>query len=145
MKQLLLLITLIGSMSMRAKATDKDIIPFATIQSFQKKFSNAKEVSWSESRELYKADFLLNGQYVSAYFTADGNFFAAAKKIVSTQLPFLLSAELKEKFADYWISDLMEVSTEDGVTYYVTLEDADNRVVLQSFGRSWSNFQKFNK
>lgn len=46
----------------------------------------------------------------------------------------------------YWVSDLFEVAKNGTTSYYITLENADTKLVLQSTGGSnWSEFKKEKK
>jgi hypothetical protein len=57
-----------------------------------------------------------------------------------------LQTGLKKDYSNYWISDLFEVSNSDGTGYYITLENADSKVVLKSTGGdNWKTYQKKTK
>jgi hypothetical protein len=46
-------------------------------------------------------------------------------------------------YGDYWISDLFENAAHDATTYYVTLENADQKLILQSTNSNeWSVYQR---
>lgn len=127
------------------KSNDDSVAPAAARHSFQNSFKNATEVNWSASTNYYKADFALNGQYVSAYYDAEGNTIAITRNISSLQLPIALQASLKKKYDSFWISDLMEVANDSGTSYYITLENADAKLVLKSNGADWNTFKKQRK
>jgi hypothetical protein len=93
----------------------------------------------------FKADFALNGQYVSAYYDAEGNMKALTRNISSLQLPIALQADLKKNYDSYWISDVLEVANEEGTSYYITLETADTQLILKSNSDSWNTFKKQRK
>ena len=47
---------------------------------------------------------------------------------------------------DFWITGLFELSDESGTDYYVTLESADETVILKSVSdNSWSRYKKLSK
>jgi hypothetical protein len=61
-------------------------------------------------------------------------------------LPISLQSSLKKGYEGYWISDLFEVSNNEGTNYYITMENADSKVVLKSTsGGNWNNFKKLAK
>ena len=77
--------------------------------------------------------------------SASTSFSHAAITTVATQLPIKLQTSLKT-YEKGWISDLFEVSSDEGTSYYVTIEDADRKVVLKSNGdASWSVYEKTEK
>jgi hypothetical protein len=58
----------------------------------------------------------------------------------------MLQGNLKKDYSDYWISDLFEVANNEGTSYYVTLENADTKMVLKaSDGKSWRSYSKVKK
>jgi hypothetical protein len=66
--------------------------------------------------------------------------------ISSLSLPFALQNNLKKNYSDLWVSDLFEMATKEGTSYYVTLENADGKVVLSSTdGTTWSVFERTKK
>lgn len=118
----------------------------AAIKSFNSSFKTATEVNWTVSENYYKANFALNGQYVSAFYDAEGTMIALTRNISSLQLPITLQASLKKSYENYWISDLVEMATDSGTSYYITLENADTKLILKSSSNSdWSNFKKQRK
>lgn len=144
MKQLFFSLVLSLSFGVSSMAADTAVSP-NILKSFKKSFSTAKEVSWSGDKELYKAEFVYSNQYITAFYDAEGNMLALTKNILSTQLPLLLGNSLREDYKDHWISDVVEVSTENGTSYYATLENADEKVILKSFQNNWSVNKKIKK
>jgi hypothetical protein len=69
-----------------------------------------------------------------------------SRNISSENLPIRLQADLKSTYANYWISDLFENAAPDATTYYITLENADQKLILHSSdSNAWSVYQKINK
>jgi hypothetical protein len=135
----MLLTTIVGSSF--ANRTDDNKNRAAA--SFKQDFSSAKEVTWEASNELVKATFKLNDQVMFAYYTESGELMAVVRNMVSGQLPINLLTNLKKNYQGYWITDLFEVSASNESSYYVTLESADNVIVLKSSGlNKWEVFQK---
>ena len=146
MKILFVTLTALFSLfNTKSFATDVKISP-VVLESFSTSFEDASEVKWSVSNELYRADFNFNDQYISAYFDAGGNIVAEVKNITSLQLPLCLQKGLKKHLQNLWITELFEVNNNEGTSYYVTLENADTKLVLKSTGTAgWSTFQKQRK
>jgi hypothetical protein len=67
------------------------------------------------------------------------------KNISFTQLPIFLQANLKEVQENTWITDLFELSNEDGTTYYLTLENANEKITYRSVKNEWTLYQKKSK
>ena len=124
---------------------DENVTP-AVLKSFNSSFRKATQVAWSVSSGLYKANFAMDGQYVAAFYDANGKMIALTRNVSTVQLPLPLQTALKSEAEGYWISDLFEISNEEGTKYYVTLENADTRLVLQASSNDvWSFYQKSRK
>ena len=115
------------------------------LKSFQKEFTGAKQVQWSAAGDNYKASFIFNNQYVFAFFTAEGELMGVTRNLTSLELPVVLQSGLKKDYGKFWITNLFEVSNEDGVHYYITLEKADSKVILSSAGTEWNLYKKASK
>ena len=145
MKPLFILLTVLSSYFAQAANGGKDVTP-AALKSFQQTFTGAHEVSWTVNENLYKVSFQVAGQYASAYYDEAGNLVVVTRNISPTQLPVVLLASIKQKFSKMWVSELFEVSKEDGTHYYITLEDGEQKLTLKSNGTTnWMRYQKMDK
>jgi hypothetical protein len=116
------------------------------LNAFNKQFSAAKDVQWTVTNDYYKAEFVFNGQNVNAFYKSTGEMMALTRNITSVQLPINLQTSLKNNYNSYWISDLFEISTDEGTSYYITVEKADSKLVLKSDGAGkWDVFKKMAK
>ena len=116
------------------------------LAAFKNQFPAASETEWSTGSEYYKASFVYNNNYVNAYYTPEGNFLATIRNISSVDLPVVLQASLKKNYASFWVSELFELSKQDGTSYTVTLENADEKIVLKSVNvTAWTTFKKTGK
>lgn len=117
------------------------------LNAFHTEFTNAKEVSWTVNPNYYKASFSMSGQIIFAYYSPEGEFMGLSRNLTTMQLPLSLMKGIQKNFSeDYWVSDLFEMSTSEGSSYYITLENADTVTVLKSSGNdSWTVFEKRRK
>ena len=147
MKRLVLTLTIALSLiSFSSFAKDDVNVSPAALEAFKNSFKNATEVNWSASETYFKAEFSLNGQFVSAYFDVAGKMIAMTRNISSLQLPITLQANLKNNYENYWITELFEVANEEGTAYYITLENADTKLIMKSSaGSEWYNYKKIRK
>ena len=146
MKQLAIALTLAASVFTTSSFANDGIgTPVGVLKSFQTTFAAAKDADWTSSEEFYKVKFALDGQYITAFYRADGTMAALTRNISFFQLPVSLQANLKNEYKQYWIAGLFELSNDESVEHYVTLEDADTRLVLKSASAKWSAFQKERK
>jgi uncharacterized protein YegP (UPF0339 family) len=101
-------------------------------KSFRKEFSTAAETSWTKINDIYKVQFVLNGQIMFAYLNEEGVLLGAYRNILSNQLPMPLMTQLKEDYAGYWISELFELAKDNQTNYFLTLENGDQKIMLKS-------------
>lgn len=120
---------------------DEKVSP-VVVASFRKVFANASEVNWTETESFYKAQFQLNQQYVAAFFSKSGEILGISKNISSAQLPVILQTGLKAVLQQGWIIELFEFSNDNNVTYYMTVENTNEKITLHSVNNEWHFFQK---
>jgi hypothetical protein len=145
MKPLLIALTLLASLFTQPSfANEHDVTP-TVLKSFQTTFATAKDVSWTAGDSHFKAQFELSGQVVAAYFSTEGNLLAVTRNITTHQLPLALQTGMKKGHESAWVTDLFEMSNDEGTSYYVTLETADSKVVLKSNGSGWIAYSKTKK
>lgn len=145
MKKLLLLTVIIATTQF-AIASDAPAATSSVLTSFNKEFNKATNVQWQHSETYDRADFYLDTQFMNAFYAPDGEFIAVTRNIVSEQLPLKLLIELKKNYSTYWIADLFEVVNGNDDDYYVTLENADEKLVLKAkANKGWKPYRKIVK
>jgi hypothetical protein len=147
MKKLMLIWALLLTVGVGSSFAHKlENVSEQVMNSFKKDFASAQDVTWEKSKDIAKATFKMNDQVMFAYYTEDGNMLAAIRNIVSGQLPISLLSDLKKNYAGYWISDLFEMASNDSTAYYITVEDANQKIVLKSIGSTgWETYKKDKK
>jgi hypothetical protein len=104
--------------------------------SFNKVFSGAKEVSWQKNQDYVIATFYIQGQVMTAYYTKDAALAAVSHNMLSDQLPACLLTSLKMNLNDHWVTSLYQEVKDGSSHYYVTLENAEEMVVLKSLNNA---------
>ena len=127
-------------------ANNDESINEKAAQSFKKEFAQAKDVSWQKTGDMIRATFTLNERVLFAYYNQSGDLMAITRNITTDQLPIALQTLLRKNYTEYWVSDLFEMVSGGQTSYYITVENADHKVVLKSedFG-SWSTYRKEKK
>lgn len=116
------------------------------LNAFNAEFSTAKEVEWTIGSDQYIATFNYNGDYVFAFYNTEGNLLGLTRYITPDALSMNLQISLKKNYSDFWVSDLFEVAKNGQTDYYITLENANKKIVLHSnSGKDWEQFKKVNK
>lgn len=143
MKKMIMTLAIAVS-TLSAFAGEETVTP-QVLNAFKSEFSTAKEVAWTVSADYYKAAFTYNDKHVFAYYSTEGELLALTRYLSPDDLPLALLNNLKKNYSEYWISDLFEVAKNEGTNYYVTLEDADTKLVLKASGNTWVTHQKTKK
>ena len=116
------------------------------LSSFKSEFNTAKDVEWTVGENYYQATFVYNEKHVFAYYDENGELLGLTRFLSPSDLSLSLQTKLKKNYQQYWISDLFEVAKNDGTSYYLTLENADSKIVLKSSDNSnWNVYTKVKK
>ena len=110
--------------------------------SFAKDFVAAKNANWEQHKNYAKVTFNLNDQVMFAYYSNEnGQLLAVARNILSDQLPISLMTSFKKDYSGYWISDLFEMAADGQTSYYATIQNAEQTLILKSSGFEWSVYK----
>jgi hypothetical protein len=145
MKKLLLVIAILFTTHLSFAA----VTPSGTssiLTSFNRDFHKAAYAQWQHYEAYDKVSFLLDNRFMTAYYTLNGELIAVTRNIISEQLPLKLILELKKNYSNLWISELFEVVRGSVDQYYITLENANEKLILKAKAhKSWKLYQKIVK
>jgi hypothetical protein len=143
MKQMI--VTLVIALSSLSAIAGEGNVSQKVLDAFKTEFATATEVTWTVGDNYCKATFNYNGKYVFAYYGNEGELLGMTRYISPVDLPLSLQNNLKKNYEGYWVSDLFEAAKNDETNYYITIENADTKIVLKSEDNSWSTFSKTKK
>jgi hypothetical protein len=116
------------------------------LNTFAESFAKATNVKWEKNENYYKASFQLNGESLNALLSEEGEIIAVSRNILSTGLPIGLQTSLGKDFSVYWISELTEYAVGNETIYFITVENADEKIILENVGTyDWTVTKKFAK
>jgi hypothetical protein len=119
-----------------AKAPEKSTN--RAIAAFMKEFHKASDVIWSSNNNYIMAAFQIDNQTQYAYYDYQGNLVGVVHHILTSDLPSDLSADIRKHYSNYWVSELFQLSSEQGDAYYIQLKNGDETIVLTTEGTgSW--------
>ena len=107
-------------------------VPEAVAAAFHCNFSQVTEVQWQSWGNYYEAVFRQNGHTLYVFFSENAELMGTAKNVLSDKLAFALQTDLKNKYSDFWISDLTKYTFIDKTGFLVTVENADEKIVLKA-------------
>jgi hypothetical protein len=127
-------------------ANGEENVSSQIINSFKKEFAGAQNVQWSNGKDFVKATFTLNEHIVYAYYSDKGELLGVTRNISPSQLPMNLMNDVRRNYNQYWIADLFEIASNSETTYYITIENGNQKLVLKSIGTNrWEVFKKERK
>jgi hypothetical protein len=143
MKKIVLSAAFLFGLGLAAVYAEEPDINARAKEAFQNQFPAAENQEWSAGSDYYKVNFLYNGNFINAFYSPEGEFIATIRNISSVNLPVMLQTGLKNNYDGYWITELYEMARQDGNSYFITLENADKKIVLKSSnGISWTAHKK---
>jgi hypothetical protein len=128
-----------------SKIADSDSeVPCDVVNAFKKDFRPATDVIWSDNTFFFQVEFTLGEKRLFAFYSMEGKFMGLYRHISSTVLPGHLRNSIRENYSNYWITELFQLSKKIGNTYFLTLQNADEKIFLKSNdGSEWKiiNYQ----
>ncbi len=118
-----MLISAITILSMfRVLAADPTIND-KVLNAFERTFKNVQNVHWSTYTHAYEVKFEQNKITCKITYDKEGNILKTLRYYGEEQLPILVLTKVKNRFASKTIFGVVEVSSEEGTIYHITLED----------------------
>lgn len=116
------------------------------LAAFNKTFQQAKDVTWTESGDNYQVKFTQNDIASRVYYDREGNILKTFRYYEEQGLPLLILSKIKSKFSDCKIHGVVEISSEIGTYYYITIHNSTHWMEIKSdsYG-SMSREKKFKK
>jgi hypothetical protein len=77
------------------------------------------------------------------FYSDNAELMGIAKNVLSDKLPALLQAGLKNKYPEFWITGLAKYVIADKTGFFVTIENADEKIVLKTNdNQHWQVYSK---
>src|ERR1700687_4044264 len=121
MKKIILSIAILLALTGTSFAKPNSNINERVYASFKNDFHQASEVKWDITSSYIMATFQLDKEILYAYYDFQGNMIGLVHNILTTSLPVHLQKDIKKHYANYWVSELFQVTSEEGVYYYIQL------------------------
>ena len=146
MKKIITILAMTLIVSTSFASIEPQTVSGQALNTFNSEFVGATDATWTINKDFYQVSFILDGQQMFAYYNKSGEFMAVSQNISSVQLSNYLKKGLKKVMSNRWITDLFEITNNDQISWYVTIESADEKIVLRSDnGGKWRVFQTIQK
>jgi hypothetical protein len=127
-----ILIALFVFSAVAANATGRPEVNEKILQSFKQTFIYAQDVVWQEKDNIYQANFWQGEINIRAKYDEQGNLLGTIRYYFEKQLPPNIVSRIKKKYSGKSIFGITEVSSEDEVSFFVTLQDEKNWYTIKS-------------
>ena len=144
MKKLIILTCLFAALS--AAASDPPEVSEKVLKAFNETFMKATDVVWHETQNYYEASFKQSEVISRAIYDQDGNLVRTTRYYSQENLPINILTKVQKKYAGKSVYGVTELSTEDQVSYHITLQDENNWYIVKA--DNWGNLElekKFKK
>ena len=115
-----------GIISVKANVNEK------VLQSFHAVFEKASNVKWVEYSDHYYVSFNQNEVIVRANYDMAGNLLNSIRYYKEQQLPLNILCKIKKSYSSTAIDNVTEVSNQDGIVYFIMLQDDKNWIKIKS-------------
>lgn len=108
--------------------------PFAAKERFKEQFGNVKEVAWSEAQgNLIRADFVQEGQSITAFYDKSGEPVATTIAMEKSQLPYRLRLALEKELKGQTIDELFYVDAPEQTAYFFSYNDNGRKKIFKAY------------
>lgn len=130
MKKLIILTCLFATLSVAASNPPE--VTEKVLKAFNETFMKATDVVWHETQNYYEASFKQSEVISRAIYDANGNLLRTTRYYSQENLPINILTKLQKRYAGKSVYGVTELSTEDAVTYHITLQDENNWYVIKA-------------
>src|SRR5450432_3922430 len=130
------LITLVAAFILITNAifanTQSSPVPATVESAFRQNFHHVTQVLWDSFGNYYKATVSDKSNTMYVFYSENAELMGMGRNVLSDRLPEVLQSDIKSRFQEYWITDLVQYKVADKNGYLITVENADKKIVLKS-------------
>ena len=141
MKKIILSAAIMLSLFSMAFANRPDNAADRAAASFHRDFYKASAISSDVIDNHVRVTFFQDNETKYAYYDFQGNLIGVVQHILTSSLPKDLQEDIKKHYTNYWVTELFQVTTDEGQYYYLQLTNANETIVLSTEGTyGWHRF-----
>ena len=130
MKKLIILTCLFATLSVAASNPPE--VSEKVLKAFNQTFMKATDVVWHELQNYYEASFKQSEIITRAIYNKDGNLLRTTRYYSQENLPINILTKLQKRYAGKSVYGVTELSTEDQVSYHITMQDEKNWYIIKA-------------
>jgi hypothetical protein len=121
------------------KNDDKTVsVTYKTSNQFDADFKDATNVTWKTGTRCQQADFTVDGQRMSAFYSFDGQFMGLTHNVSVKAIPAKAMEKIEKQYKGYSVGRVIVLQTNttlnpdlDPVAYFVDLRNDDKEVLVR--------------
>lgn len=111
-------------------------------QQFKEAFPNATSVKWYDNKDSYDVLFIHNNIQCRISYDTRGNMINMRRDYKEEALPLFVCGAVKKKYPGKKVFGVTEITTPEGLTYHIVLEDDKHWIFVESNSGGDLSFQK---
>jgi hypothetical protein len=132
----------------RANTSNSDAVSYTVLNQFTYDFKDAKDVVWTVNGNCQKADFVLEGKKVAAFYSLSGEYLGITRDVTYKSVPLAAQKEINSQYASYTIGEVIELQpkptdqsatdllsttsfSDDAKVYFVDLKNDKEEVLVR--------------
>lgn len=131
MRKLVTIAIMLVSIAATAAPAPK-VVNEKVLKAFNETFTIAQEVTWQEFEDYYQANFKQEEVQLRAQYDANGNLLKTIRYYSEKELLPNIIAKLKTKYAGKTIEGVTETTSNDEVSFVISLKDDTNWYIVKS-------------
>lgn len=102
------------------------------LDEFNREFPAAESISWARESNYAKANFILAGRRVIAYFSLqEGSLEGSMRDIFYDQLPLSVMTALDKRFSNPVVLYIREITNREGTHYRVRMDHGTKKYIVR--------------
>jgi hypothetical protein len=110
---------------------DVNKVSYLALKNFKSNYGEAKEVTWTTTRDYSKATFMLDDQKMEVFYAPNGELIGTSTKMQIKELPSAVKKNVTKKMEGYTIVEAIRFQSPDDDCYYVSVENDQVNVILK--------------
>ena len=130
MKKLIIFTCLFAALNVTASTPPE--VSEKVLKAFSETFMKATDIVWHEVQNFYEASFIQSEIISRAIYDQDGNLVRTTRYYSQENLPINILTKLQKRFAGKSVYGITELSTDDEVSYHITMQDEKNWYIIKA-------------
>jgi len=127
--------------------TNAEAISYTVLNQFSYDFKDATDISWKVDGNCQKAEFVLEGKKLTAFYTLTGEYLGVTHAVAFKNVPAAAQKEINAQYVGYKVGEVIELQpkatsssalnaygssfTDDSKVYFVDLKNEKEEILVR--------------